>query len=81
MSKSLLDVETSYSLLEKLALALVTVTRKLWHYFQCHLIVVVTTYPLKGILQKLELSGWLTKWAIKLSEYDISYQSNIAIKS
>ncbi|KAL5547014.1 hypothetical protein UlMin_006701 [Ulmus minor] len=54
--------------------------RKLRPYFQCHPIVVVTTYPLKGILQKPELSGRLTKWVVELSEYDISYQPRTAIK-
>ncbi|KAL5566007.1 hypothetical protein UlMin_029171 [Ulmus minor] len=81
VSKSLLDAETRYSQLEKLALALVSAARKLRPYFQCHPIVVVTTYPLKGILQKPELSGRLTKWAVELSEYDISYQPRTAIKS
>ena len=42
---------------------------------------VITTYPLKGILQKPELSGRLTKWAVELSEYDISYQPCTTIKS
>ncbi len=73
VSKSLLDAETRYSQLEKLALALVSAAQKLQPYFQCHPIVVITTYPLKGILQKPELSGRLTKWAVELSEYDISY--------
>ncbi|KAL5562066.1 hypothetical protein UlMin_031813 [Ulmus minor] len=81
VSKSLLDAETRYSQLEKLALALVSAARKLRPYFQCHPIVVVTTYPLKGILQKPELSGRLIKWAVELSEYDISYQPRTAIKS
>ena len=81
MSKSLLDAETRYSQLDKLALALVTVARKLWPYFQCHPIVVITTFPLKGILHKLELFGWLTKWAVDLSEHDISFQPHTAIKS
>ncbi len=53
--------------MEKLALALVTAARKLWPYFQCHQIVIITAYPLKGILQKPELSGRLTKWAVELS--------------
>ena len=57
MSKSLFNVETRYSLLEKLALVLVTTAQKLRPYFQCHLIVVITTYLLKGILQKLEHSS------------------------
>ena len=81
MSKSLLNAKTRYSLLEKLALALITVARKLRLYFQCHLIMVITTYPLKGILQKPKLSGQLTKWAVELSEYDISYQPHTTIKS
>ena len=81
VSKPLLDAETRYSQLEKLALALVTTVRKLRPYFQSHPIVVVTTYPLKGILQKPKLFGRLTKWAVELSEYDILYQPYTAIKS
>ena len=58
--KSLLDAETRYTQLEKLALALVTIARKLRPYFQCHLITVLTTYPLKSMLHKAELSSRLT---------------------
>ncbi|XP_057789181.1 uncharacterized protein LOC131006011 [Salvia miltiorrhiza] len=81
VSKSLLDVETRYSQLEKLALALVHAARKLRPYFQCHPIVVTTTYPLKAILHKPKLSGRLTKWAVELSEYDITYKPRTALKS
>ncbi|XP_057803551.1 uncharacterized protein LOC131018872 [Salvia miltiorrhiza] len=81
VSKSLLDAETRYSQLEKLALALVHAARKLRPYFQCHPIVVATTYPLKAILHKPELSGRLTKWAVELSEYDITYKPRTALKS
>ncbi|XP_070034471.1 uncharacterized protein [Nicotiana tomentosiformis] len=55
--------------------------RKLRSYFQCHPISVITTYPLRNILHKQELSGRLAKWAIELSEYDIIYQPRTAIKS
>ncbi|KAL5556089.1 hypothetical protein UlMin_038325 [Ulmus minor] len=68
-------------LLEKLALALVTAARKLRPYFQCHPITVYTTYPLKSILHKPELSGRLTKWTVELSEYDITFQPRTALKS
>jgi len=67
--------------LEKLALALIMASRKLRPYFQCHPIAVVTAYPLRNILHKHELSSRLTKWAIELSEYEITYQPRTAIKS
>ncbi|XP_070022486.1 uncharacterized protein [Nicotiana sylvestris] len=73
--------ETRYPQLEKLALALIMASRKLRPYVQCHLISVVTAYPLRNILHKHELSGILVKWAIELSEYDITYQPRTAIKS
>ncbi|KAL5574212.1 hypothetical protein UlMin_023809 [Ulmus minor] len=81
VSKSLLDAETRYTQLEKLALALVIAARKLRPYFQCHPITVYTTYPLKSILHKPELSGRLTKWTVELSEYDITFQPRTALKS
>ena len=52
VSKSLLDSETCYSQLDKLALALVTAGHKLRLHFQCHPIVVLTTFPFKGIHHK-----------------------------
>ena len=81
VSKSLLDAETRYTQLEKLALAFITAARKLRPYFQCHPITVYTTYPLKSILHKPELSGRLTKWTVELSEYDITFQPRTALKS
>nr|XP_016470841.1 PREDICTED: uncharacterized protein LOC107793073 [Nicotiana tabacum] len=75
------DAETRYPHLEKLALALIMTSRKLRPYFQCHPISVVTAYPLRNILYKQELSSGLAKWAIELSEYDITYQPRTAIKS
>ncbi|XP_038690528.1 uncharacterized protein LOC119989207 [Tripterygium wilfordii] len=81
VSKSLLDAETRYSLLEKLALALVVAARKLRPYFQCHSVAVVTNFPLRSILHRPELSGRIIKWAVELSEYDITYQPRTAIKS
>ncbi|KAK0586525.1 hypothetical protein LWI29_008372 [Acer saccharum] len=53
---------------------------KLRPYFQAHTIEVYTDCPLKLILQKPEVSGRLTKWAVELSEYDIRYTPKAAIK-
>ena len=76
----MLPAETRYSPAEKMALALVIVARKLRPYFQAHMIIIYTDCPLKLILQRPELSGRLTKWAIELSEFDIQYLAKAAHK-
>ncbi|XP_019261357.1 PREDICTED: uncharacterized protein LOC109239266 [Nicotiana attenuata] len=81
ISKTIIDAETRYPHLEKLALALVVASRKLRPYFKCHHVKVITTFPLRSILHKPEISGRLAKWAIQLSEHDITYQQRTAIKS
>ena len=70
-SKALLDEETRYSNLEKLALAQIVAARKLRPYFQAHPIVVVTSFPVKLVLHKPEVSGRLAKWDVELGEYDV----------
>ena len=66
--------------MEKLILALVTTSKKLRPYFQAHTIEVLTEYPMKQILDKLETSRRLIKWAIELSEFDIRYKPRTTIK-
>jgi len=56
-------------------------TRRLRHYFQAHPVIVMTNQPIRQILQKLEVSGQLVKWAIELSEYDISFEPRSPIKA
>ncbi|CAA7031555.1 unnamed protein product [Microthlaspi erraticum] len=73
VSKSLIDAETRYPAMEKLALAIVMSARKLRPYFQSHTIVVMTSQPLRTMLHSPSQSGRLAKWAIELSEYDIEY--------
>ncbi|XP_052205170.1 uncharacterized protein LOC127809995 [Diospyros lotus] len=80
VSKRLVDTETRYTLMEKLAYCLVTASRKLCPYFQAHQIDVLTKYPLKQILQKLDTSGHLLKWAIELAQFDLEYRPRTAIK-
>ena len=66
--------------MEKLILALVTISRRLRPYFQAHTIEIPTEHPIKQILHKPETSGRLIKWAIELSEFDIRYKPRIAVK-
>ena len=53
-SRALRGAEGQYLLIEKLAFALITAFRKLRHYFQAHVINVVTDHPLKKAMNKLE---------------------------
>ncbi|XP_052189925.1 uncharacterized protein LOC127799739 [Diospyros lotus] len=80
VSKVLQGEEMQYPYAEKIALALVAAARKLRPYFQAHAVAVLTDQPLRQILQKPECSGRLTKWAIELNEYDISFEPRKAIK-
>ena len=81
VSKALLDAETRYNYLEKLALALMVAARKLRPFFQAHPVVVVTSFPIKLVLRKPEVSGRLGKWAVELGEYDVIYRPATSIKS
>ena len=65
-SKMLLDAKTRYNAMEKMVLALVMVNKKLRHNFEAHTVVIMTSYPIRQILSKPDLSVRLTKWAIKL---------------
>ena len=52
-------MEGQYPLIEKLAFALIIASRKLRHYFQAHIINVMTDHPLKKAMIKLEVAGQL----------------------
>ena len=67
--------------MEKLALALVVITRKLRPYFQAHTIIVLTNHPLCKAMNKPDVAGLLIQWAIELSEFDIKYHPRQAIKA
>ena len=56
-SQALRGAEGRYPMMEKLAFALLTASRKLRHYFQAHIINVLTDHPLKKAMNKLEAAG------------------------
>ncbi|XP_075636896.1 uncharacterized protein LOC142609164 [Castanea sativa] len=67
--------------MEKLAFALIMISRKLRHYFQAHVINVLTDHPLKKAMSKFEVVGRLIRWAVELSDFDVRYQPRSAIKA
>ena len=58
-SRALRGAEARYPQIEKLVFALITASRKLRHYFQVHVINVMTDHPLKKAMNKLEVVGRL----------------------
>ncbi|KAL0411987.1 UNVERIFIED_CONTAM: hypothetical protein Slati_3788400 [Sesamum latifolium] len=64
-----------------MALALVITAKKLRPYFLSYPMGVKTNTPLKQVLGKPETLGRLVKWAIELSEYNISYLPRMTIKA
>ena len=56
-NQTLKGAKARYPQIEKLAFALITASRKLRHYFQAHVINVMTDHPLKKAMNKLEAVG------------------------
>ncbi|KAL0431902.1 UNVERIFIED_CONTAM: hypothetical protein Sradi_0816200 [Sesamum radiatum] len=81
VSKVLNGAEGRYTPIEKMALALIVTARRLRPYFMSHPVGVRTNTPLKQTLGKPDTSRRLVKWAVELSEYDISYLPKTAIKA
>jgi hypothetical protein len=55
--------------------------RKLLHYFESHLIRVITSFELEEIIGNQLVMGRIPNWALKLMGLDIAYVPQMAIKS
>ncbi|VFQ81279.1 unnamed protein product [Cuscuta campestris] len=73
-SRALRGPETRYIPLEKCVLAVVVTVKRLTPYFQAHPVRIMTDQPLGAVLRDPSSSGRVIKWAMVLSQYDISYQ-------
>jgi hypothetical protein len=81
ISKVLSNYETRYNQVQKLLYAILIMKRKLLHYFESHLICVVTSFGLGEIVGNHLTTGRITKWALELMGFDITYVPQTAIKS
>ena len=68
-------------MMEKIAFALLVVSRKLCPYFQAHPIVITTNQPIRKIMNKIDAAGRLIQWVIELGQFDIEYRTQVAIKA
>ncbi|CAN6686921.1 unnamed protein product [Malus baccata var. baccata] len=81
LSRILTEVETTYSLVERLCLALYFTVNKLRHYMlPCHVHITTKTDMIKYMLSKPMLTGRIGKWILALSEFSFQYVPQRAVK-
>ena len=81
LSKKFTNYESRYSPLEKMCCALAWVTQRLRQYMLYHTTWLIAKLdPIKFIFKKPSLSERIARWQVLLSEFDILYVSQKAIK-
>jgi hypothetical protein len=81
LSRRMVDVETTYTHIEKLCLSLYYVCSKFRHYILSSSCVVTCQHDVvRHMIQKLILSGRMGKWANALVEYQSTYEPLRAVK-
>jgi ribonuclease HI len=81
ISEVLSETKIRYPQIQKLLYAVILTRRKLRHYFESHLVTVVSSFPLGEIIQCREASGRIAKWAVEIMGKTISFAPRKAIKS
>jgi len=80
VSKSLHEAEVCYLPLEKAILAIMHATRKIPHYFQSHIVVILTQLPLRSLLPSADYTRRIAKWGTILRAFDIKYMFCTSVK-
>ena len=81
LSKKFMDYESRYSLLEKMCCALAWAAQRLRQYMLYHTTWLIAKLdPIKYVFEKPSLSRRVARWQVLLSEFDILYVSQKAIK-
>ena len=81
-SKNILDFETRYSRVEKLALATVIAVQKFHHYILlCTTTVLTKQNPMYYILTRQVLGRKYSRWIVILQEFDLEFSKATSNKS
>jgi ribonuclease HI len=75
------ETKIRYPQIQKQLYAVILTQRKLRHYFESHPVTVVSSFPLREIIQCREASGRIAKWAVEIMGETISFAPRKAIKS
>src|SRR3954471_19427502 len=81
VSEVLTESKQRYPHYQKISYGVFLASRKLRHYFQEHLITVVSKTPLSDIINNSDATGRVAKWGIELAAFEITYKRCDAIKS
>jgi hypothetical protein len=81
VSEVLHEAKARYLETHKLIYAILVASRKLRHYFQAHIVVVVTSLLLRDILHNSNATCNIVKWAAELAEFQLDFQHRHAVKS
>jgi hypothetical protein len=75
------DAKTWYLEVDKLLCVMLIASRKLCHYFQANKILVVTSYPLRGVHHNPKATGNITKWVTELAKFELDFIPRHVVKS
>jgi hypothetical protein len=81
ISEILKDAQMRYPQVLKLLYTVLTMTRKLKHYFLVHSVQVISDWPLARVLQSREATRRITQWATEIGQYDVEFIPRWVIKS
>ncbi|XP_060202223.1 uncharacterized protein LOC132630681 [Lycium barbarum] len=81
LSRIMTPNELKYSPMEKLCLALVFSIQKMKHYFQAHIVRLISkANPIKFVMSKPILSDRLVRWYLQFQQFEVVYVPQIAVK-
>jgi hypothetical protein len=75
------ETKAHYPQIQKLLYAVVHARRKLRHYFEAHLVMVVSSFPLGEIIRNSDAADRIVKWSMELMGETLAYAQRKAIKS
>jgi hypothetical protein len=81
ISRVLSDYDALYNQVQKLLYVILIMKHNLPHYFESHLIRMVTSHGLRKIIKNRLPTGRIAKWALELRLLNITYIQQTAIKS